>query len=420
MTLKVFPKSDYVSYPQSWTDYFHNFFPTLYGKHWFVTTYVCLMLISPLLNHLLKTVPEKQLRLYIMGGLVLFTVFPIVGATANQLSNLGFFVLLYMIAGYIRLYYDISGKNNTAYRHLLLAVLLYVLVLCFYVYKQDYMQTNSILVIASGVEFLIWVVQSKPRHSAIVNAVAGTTFGIYLIHENTYILFRLWGEIFKNQAHYGTGHLIVHAFSSVAIVFAVCMLIDLLRKYTVEKIWARVIDGGLESLIAVIAKETADVFRTAIKFTVDLLNGSIRDEEYPRWKLVLGVSVGISLFMLVLGAYPSFLEVMRQGEDKTTILRTLIRYSAASALMYVILFVGVAYITSRICIYMRKNPSARECTVRIGLRLLGAAAACLIILKLFHVGYRELFIMFFINGYREFFVLCLAQIQSCLWFRKLS
>lgn len=81
----------------------NSLLPINRGSYWFITTYVGLMLLSPILNQALLTFSKKQFQTTI--GLLLMLVF-----WFCDYMILLWFILLYVIAAYIRLYVGKSEK----------------------------------------------------------------------------------------------------------------------------------------------------------------------------------------------------------------------------------------------------------------------------------------------------------------------
>jgi hypothetical protein len=108
------------------------------------------------------------------------------------------------------------------------------------------MSLNSPFILASSVELLIGAAKMKPIYNKAVNKLASASLGVYLIHDNLYVRPYLWKTILKNAQMYGSGFLILHAMISVIGVYLVCSIIDLIRQYTVERLFMNFVDKHLE------------------------------------------------------------------------------------------------------------------------------------------------------------------------------
>lgn len=91
------------------------FFPITTGRYWFLTIYVGLYLISPFLNHLVRTMDERQHACLNICLFVLFSLWSsihpaIAGMNSGGGWGLTWFVVLYLLAAWLRLYYRPNNK----------------------------------------------------------------------------------------------------------------------------------------------------------------------------------------------------------------------------------------------------------------------------------------------------------------------
>lgn len=220
---------------------FHQFFPLIYYQYWFVSAYVLLMICSPFINHVLHSFSKERLKVFIVLLMFTQTFLPVVSSAVNQLSLFGDCILFYFIAGYIRLYYS----DNKPKRHLILAIVFYVLLIICTTYNAQYREINSIVIIIVATELLLYFSLLKPKNSRLIQTLSSATFGIYLIHDNEYMRYYLWKTVFNNQNYYGSNHLWKYAVVSVLLVYGTCTIIDLLRQISIEKLWMKIGDTYL-------------------------------------------------------------------------------------------------------------------------------------------------------------------------------
>lgn len=91
------------------------FFPILTGRYWFITIYVGLYLIFPFLNVLIRAMDKKQHSLLNVCLFGLFSVWSsihpsLAGMNSGGGWGLAWFVVLYLAAAWLRLYYVPNGK----------------------------------------------------------------------------------------------------------------------------------------------------------------------------------------------------------------------------------------------------------------------------------------------------------------------
>jgi hypothetical protein len=74
----------------------------------------------------------------------------------------------------------------------------------------------------------------KMNYHKGINMIASATFGVYLIHDNNIIRKSLWIDWFRNAEYQDSLLLIPYSIFVVAVVYIVCSIIDLLRRYIIE------------------------------------------------------------------------------------------------------------------------------------------------------------------------------------------
>ncbi len=83
--------------------------PYFFDRCWFINMYVILMLVSPFLNVLLRYLSRNRYRLFLIIGIILFSIWPTFlpnPPSNDQGYGIITFVMMYSIAGYFRLHYE--------------------------------------------------------------------------------------------------------------------------------------------------------------------------------------------------------------------------------------------------------------------------------------------------------------------------
>ncbi|MDE6946587.1 MAG: hypothetical protein K2P14_05320, partial [Anaeroplasmataceae bacterium] len=88
---------------------------------------------------------------------------------------------------------------------------------------------NSILMAVMSISLFMGFSSIKFPENKVINKIASTTFGIYLIHDNKYMRTIIWRDILKNGMFIDSSFLWVHALFSVVAVFCTCAIIDMIR-----------------------------------------------------------------------------------------------------------------------------------------------------------------------------------------------
>lgn len=237
--------------------------PIGYSKYWFMTDYIILMLISPILNLTISKMSKKSHRNLLIGAMILWSIMPkFTAASYGYGDELGWVILLYFFAAYIRKYTNLE-KNN-AHKHLIVAIASYSMVIIsnilliylghvtgidiFTEHSTNFSSLNSPFILVTAVELLIGFIKLKPHYNKGINKLAGATLGVYLIHDNGMFRPYLWRIILKNPEMYSSNVLFVHALVSIVLVYIVCSCIDLIRQCTFEKLFLNIISRNLDQI----------------------------------------------------------------------------------------------------------------------------------------------------------------------------
>lgn len=214
----------------------------------FVSCFLIFYLMIPFLNILVRNMNQKQ-HLQLVGLCLL--VYSIIGSIPKIILGVNYvswFIVLYLIASYVRFYgFPVNFSNRQWGWWLLFSLVLSmasVALLLHFSFLQGRVlpifwfvsDSHHILAVITALTSFMYFKDLKIKHSQLINAIGGSTFGVLLIHANSDMMRKwLWQDILNNVGQYGTDRIYLHAILSVIVVFIVCILIDRLRIRFVEK-----------------------------------------------------------------------------------------------------------------------------------------------------------------------------------------
>lgn len=203
-------------------------FPLLSNSYWFASAYIITYCLSPYLNSVIKNTTKKQLIYLIVFLLILQCYVPFTFGP-NFFSNVGWFLTLYLIAAYLKVYpVKITDSNKIL---LPSAILTYLAIALLNIFTdEDFWLINHAVCTLCSVAAFCSFKNFNIGQNKVINAVAKTTFGVYLIHDNIWIRHILWVELLKCPTHAQNNLFIIFAVVAVLLVFALCMLIDIIRE----------------------------------------------------------------------------------------------------------------------------------------------------------------------------------------------
>jgi len=219
--------------------------PVCTKQYWFITCYIPLMLISPYISKMITENSNKDNTkiLIIFSFLTLtFISFPSFSIPIGYINTYGdniiWFIYLYIVGGYIRLYEPFIHKTKLL--SILLAILLLFLATKGIIYHLrtgentfNSIHNNGITFILSVLSFLIIKnvnINTNNAISKVLIKIAPYTFGVYLIHDNFFIRNILWyRNLFQFESHFDTYYFVPYLLAISILIFVICVCIDKMR-----------------------------------------------------------------------------------------------------------------------------------------------------------------------------------------------
>ena len=225
---------------------------------WFAHSYLILFLLSPFINKLLLSAKKKWLQWFLFLGVLLWYLLPTVSGLVGESVHVGKsttiqFIFVYVVGAYIRLYGERIHISHGFWKAMALYVGIVALdTLCYWLgllsldeepWAFSYFgDINSPVALAASVCLFLAFKQFKIPHSKLINGIAATTFGIYLIHDNNLLRYFIWQDLLHVSGWYDSPFLPLYAVTMVLIVFSTCGFIDFLRLKYLEPHYSRWID----------------------------------------------------------------------------------------------------------------------------------------------------------------------------------
>ena len=232
-----------------------------FSDYWFIKDYIILYCISPFLNILIRNINKKQYKNLLITLFIFFSIIPTLTGNNTFNSNNGYslyqFVFLYFLGAYLHIYpieKSILFKNlNKRKTQLTLVIIFFIcaiLNLSLY-FLSEYIGTfnsnifneisnylhnsflsycNPIVIIQTICYFLYF--RTLDVKNRLVNIISKFTFGVYLIHDNSFIrqfLYK-WINIDKGTMIYSKS-LLIKIILYGFIIYILCVIIDLIRYY---------------------------------------------------------------------------------------------------------------------------------------------------------------------------------------------
>lgn len=233
------------------TSFIKSIMPIIYSQYWFASSYFILYLFVPYINKLVKNIEKVSYKKLLVLMFVLWSILPTLTKQKLYMNEILWFLFLYLVAGYIRLYFNDTRKTCKWYfiNTILVFILTFSITIIMdllslkYPYFNKYTTylygMNQIPILIISILLFLTFKNLKLRNIKVINTIASATFGVYLIHDNPIMRVFLWKTLFKNASFQFSLSLIPYAIMCIVIVYIVSTIIELLRIHLLEKYWLK-------------------------------------------------------------------------------------------------------------------------------------------------------------------------------------
>ena len=228
-------------------DWVNVLFPVQMEHYWFITAYVVLYLLIPALSMGVKKMNKRQHRMVIVGLLLVFSIpksiLPIGIPTDRFGYDFGWFLCLFMIVSYIRIYGISFLCNKCRAFGIYLGAIVGIWGLSFiygmlsqrgfpFTYAADmpYCYNHILVLIAAVALFCMFRYIEIPegRLAAIICRISPYTLGVYLLHENLAVRTQ-WQILAGIPQVRGNWEIFLHMIITVFAVFIAGVMVDFVR-----------------------------------------------------------------------------------------------------------------------------------------------------------------------------------------------
>lgn len=233
------------------SQFIKTLFPLTFNQYWFISCYVALMVLVPFLNLGLRHFNQNHWICLISVLAILWSLIPTLflhpSLHGNKwyFSNLGWFIYLYLIAGYFRLYPP-SLKLLPTKRVLILLstsiiVILSWVIWCNFQYSSGntlwknwryFSNMNNVFVLIVSLSIFFMFLRLNLGYNKWINMVASCMLGVYLIHDNRLVRPWLWQKIWdvKGALSLAEINFITWSFIAISVTFFLCTAVEFCRK----------------------------------------------------------------------------------------------------------------------------------------------------------------------------------------------
>ncbi len=227
--------------------------------NWFIVVYILMYALIPFINGGLKNLSKRMffgllLLIFFASTLLPDTFGRIMKLQDYGISRLVWFVFMYSLGAYLRLYpVKLAKKRGLCAVLWVMSALFAMLFRYFYadvmyndagnfkgikgiiIYFFSDISRPGFMSVVFSVLSLLFFTSLKIKGNKFLFAVSGSTFGVYLIHDSEWMRRFLWDVIAPVKTVAESDYFILVSIAVILLIFIACSAVDIIRKNFIEK-----------------------------------------------------------------------------------------------------------------------------------------------------------------------------------------
>lgn len=224
------------------------FLPLIRGRYWFFNAYFVMFMFSPLLNHLIRTLPQKTFQYFLFAVAFVFCFVPFV-ALGNDVLRIqsGFefswLMVMYLVGGYFSKYPVTVKKPYKC----IIACFGFTLLNFIYKYLVElvttklfgvpshgdlFMSHTSPIIVGEAISIFLYFCNLKIENKKlikIVSFITPTIFSVYIIHVHPIVFWRIIKDAFTWLTQYNLLVAFMLIMAMALAIFIGCIALDYIR-----------------------------------------------------------------------------------------------------------------------------------------------------------------------------------------------
>ena len=239
-----------------------SFFPIITEHYWFITAYIAILFLAPILNLLLKNITQKQYQyLLLILTIILVVIENIWPRTQvfNNATGISFATVLYiyLIGGYIKLYKDKVKVRKEKYilGYIIFSIFAFIYSIIIKIvlmksnvdvlYSLKDLSYNSVWVVLSSIMLFMYFKEVKIKNTVmqkVITSIQPLTLSVYIIHENIF----LSSMTLKASQYQKSWMYVFYILVGLVVIYISCCIIEYIRVKLSKLIFKGKITGKIE------------------------------------------------------------------------------------------------------------------------------------------------------------------------------
>ena len=224
------------------------FLPLIRGRYWFFNAYFVVFMFSPLLNHLVRTLPKRTFQYFLLAVGFVFCVIPFL-ALGNDVLRIQagyefpWLMVMYLVGGYFSKYLVIIKKPykcifaflgfallNLIYKYLIELVTSKLLGTPSY--GDIFLSYTSPVMVGEAICLLLCFSNLKVENKKLIKIVSFITpaiFSVYIIHVHPLVFWNILKDAFTGLTEYNLFVSFTLIIAAALAIFIGCIALDYIR-----------------------------------------------------------------------------------------------------------------------------------------------------------------------------------------------
>lgn len=222
-----------------------SLFPFGGNAYWFITTYLMLYLLTPCLNHFIKTASKNTLNSLLLITTIFWVIIPTFTHGDYAFSKLLWFIYLYFIGAAIKTKSFANILNNyKLFKNLSITSLVFwisfALIKCLKTNLNLYnickpADLNTIFTLSIAIFLFLLFKNMNIKENKLINTVSTSVLGVYLFHDNDIVRPFLWKNILDVSNYMNSPYLILIMIFCCTCIFIIGIFLDKIIKLIFNK-----------------------------------------------------------------------------------------------------------------------------------------------------------------------------------------
>lgn len=224
------------------------FLPLIRGRYWFFNAYFVVFMFSPLLNHLIRTLPQKTFQCFLLTVGFVFCVIPFLSLGNDVLKiqngfDFSWLMVMYLVGGYFSKYPVTVKKPYKC----IIACFSFTLLNFIYKYLIElataklfgapshgdlFMSHTSPIIVGEAISIFLYFCNLKIENKKLIKIVSFITpaiFSVYIIHVHPLVFWRIINNAFTWLTQYNWFVAFMLIMLIALAIFIGCIALDYIR-----------------------------------------------------------------------------------------------------------------------------------------------------------------------------------------------